>query len=84
MVAAWPSAAAHINAVCPFQCSCALGSAPASSSSSTASTLPDRAAVINAVSPSMRDVFGLAPASSSAAITGALPSTQASESGRTP
>ena len=36
---ACPSAAAHISAVCPFQVSLALMSAPASSSTFTASTL---------------------------------------------
>ena len=62
MAAALFPAAAHMSAVCPFQRSCALTLAPRVSSARTAATLPVRAAVINAVSPSAMVVFGSAPA----------------------
>ena len=51
MTGACPSAAAHINAVCPSQLSRANGSAPYSNKDTTLSTTPVRAATINGVSP---------------------------------
>ena len=62
------SAAAHIRAVCPFQPSFAFTLAPWASSTLTAGTLPVRAAVISAVSPSGNAVFASAPAASSFSI----------------
>ena len=59
MASACPSAAAHINAVCPRQLSFALTSAPCASSVFTAAGTPVRAAVISAVSPSDCAAFGI-------------------------
>ncbi len=78
------SAAAHIRAVCPFQPSFALTVAPCASSALIAGTLPVRAAVISAVSPSGSAVLGSAPAASSFSMTAALPLTHARYSGVTP
>jgi hypothetical protein len=81
---AWPSAAAHINAVCPRQLSFALGSAPRASSALTASGFPVREATISDVSPSAFAEDASAPASSSIAIVLAFPLTEASQSGVAP
>ena len=78
------SAAAHIRAVCPFHPSLAFTVAPWASSALMAGTLPVRAAVISAVSPSGKAVFGSAPAASSFSMTAALPLTQARYNGVTP
>ena len=78
------SAAAHIRAVCPFQPSFAFTLAPWASSALTAGTLPVRAAVISAVSPSGNAVFASAPAASSFSITAASPLTHARYNGVTP
>ena len=59
-------------------------SAPWASSSLRTSTLPDRAAAINTVSPSGRVVLASAPASSSASTIGAFPRPAARASGVTP
>jgi hypothetical protein len=84
MAAALLAAAAHISAVCPFQRSLTLGSAPRTSSAFTTAALPVRAAVMSAVSPSGIEVFGSAPAASSFSTMGALPFTHASHSGVAP
>ena len=60
----WFSAAAHINAVSPYQFSRAFRSAPCRSRTASTSGLPVRAAVIRTVSPSGSTAFALAPASS--------------------
>ena len=77
-------AAAHISAFWPFHLSLAFGSAPCASSTRTAATVPLRAAVINAVSPSGNAVFGSAPADSSRSMAAAFPLVQARNSGVTP
>ncbi len=78
------SATAHISAVCCRHCSLELTSAPCASSTLAASTLPVRATVISAVSPSLLAALASAPASSSFAIIGALPFTHARYNGVTP
>ena len=62
-----PAAAAHISAVCPFQVSFALTSAPALSSTFTASTFPVRAASISGVSPARTSAVRIGAAPSAAA-----------------
>ena len=71
--AAWFSAAAHISAVCPRHASCVFTLAPKVSSIFTASTLPVRAAVISAVSPSPKAALGSAPAFRRASTIATLP-----------
>ena len=83
-MSAWPSAAAHISAVCPRQVSTASTEAPASSSALAAATFPVRAHVISAVSPSSPVVLALTPAFSSRSTASALPFSQAREIGVTP
>jgi hypothetical protein len=82
--APWPSAAAHISAVCPRHPSRALTSAPWASSASTAPTTPERAAIIKGVSPSGEGVLGFAPAFRRRSIMVTLPLRQARDSGVTP
>ena len=81
--AGWFSAAAHISAVWPRQPSLAPTSAPWATSSLKTSTLPERAAAINTVSPSGRVVLASAPASSSVLTIGAFPRPHANARGVT-
>ena len=83
-ISAWLCAAAHISADCPPKVSLALTSAPASTSSFAASTLPLRAAAISGVSPSGFVKLGSAPALSSASMIGAEPMMAASASADVP
>ena len=73
MAGAWPSSAAHIKAVVPRRVSFAFTSAPWSSSTLIASTLPVRDATMSGVLPSGSCSLASAPALSSAAMIGASP-----------
>ena len=84
MAGAWPSSAAHINAVVPRKVSFAFTSAPWSSSTLIASTLPVRDATIRGVLPSGRCSLASAPALSSAAMIAASPLMLASHNGVAP
>ena len=83
-MAACPSAAAHISAVCPRRSSLPSTRAPWASSAFTAAGAPVRAAVINGVSPPGSAAFGSAPAFRSSSTIAPLPFVQASDSGVTP
>ena len=84
MAAAWPSSAAHINAVVPRKVSFAFTFAPLSSSTLIASTLPVRAATMRGVLPRGSCSLASAPAFSSAAMIGASPLMLASHNGVEP
>jgi hypothetical protein len=83
-MAACPSAAAHIRAVCPRRSSFASTRAPCDKSAWTAAGAPVRAAVMSGVSPPGKGAFGSAPAFKSSSTIGPLPFVHANESGVTP